>query len=292
MKYYKTTFKFSSTDASDAIDNETMNTARELCAALAGTAGYESFEDTDCGINGYVQKDLLDQDTLKEIIYAFPLEGINIDYKTEDAEDRNWNEEWEKEGFEPLIIEDRCRIHDIYHEVDGSYPIDIEIDAKQAFGTGTHNTTQMIVGQLTEMNLNGKRVLDCGCGTGILSIVASKCGAKEITAYDIDEWSVENTRHNAAINNVCNITPVLGDASILKGLNGTFDVVLANINRNILLNDMPAMADKMHAGTLYIISGFYSSDVPLLRSKANSLGLEYISQNSSEDWTLIIFKKL
>lgn len=289
MKYYKTTFKITSTNA---INSETMNTARELCAALAGSAGYESFEDTDCGINGYVQKELFDEETLKENLNAFPLEYVKIEYSTEEAEDRNWNEQWEQEGFDPIIIDGKCRIRDIYHEVSDSYPIDIEIDAKQAFGTGTHNTTQMIIQQLLDMDLSGKCVLDCGCGTGILSIVASKCGAKEVVAYDIDEWSTENTRHNAIINNVNNITAILGDVSVLNNIKDTFDVVLANINRNILLNDMPAMTSVMHPGSLYVISGFYSTDVPMLNQKAKELNLEFVCQHTSEDWTLVMFKKI
>ncbi len=289
MKYYKTIFKTTSTYT---IDSEMMDTARELCAALASAAGYESFEDTECGVNGYVQKDMFDEDMLKESLNAFPIEGIKIEYSTEDAEDKNWNEQWEQGGFEPIIIDGKCRIHDIYHEVNDSYPIDIEIDAKQAFGTGTHNTTQMIISKLLDTDLSNKRFLDCGCGTGILSIIASKCGAKEIVAYDIDEWSVDNTKHNAIINNANNITTIHGNVSVLNDIKEQFDVVIANINRNILLNDMPEMVKVMQSGSLYIISGFYSVDVPILVQKAEELSLEYVCQQSSDDWTLLVFKKL
>lgn len=292
MKYFKTKFLIKSTDGS-ILSHEMLNTARELCAALAGYAGYESFEDSACGIDGYVQQNLLDRDALEASFNEFPIEEITVEYSTSEAEDKNWNEAWEKEGFSPIIIGNKCRIHDIYHPVEKNdeFAVDIEIDAKQAFGTGTHNTTRMIVGEMLDMDIKSKHVLDCGCGTGILSIVAAKCGAGKITAYDIDEWSVDNTRHNAAINNVHNIDVMLGDVNIIKGIEEKYDIVLANINRNILLNDMPALSQKMKSGTVFIISGFYSEDVPVLKEKAASLGLAYDSMNSSENWTLLKFIK-
>lgn len=271
-------------------DETTLSTAREICAALAGYAGYESFEDTAEGVDGYVQQSLYDNDALAASFAEFPMEGISISYSTSEAEDKNWNEEWEKEGFAPIVIGDKCRIHDLYHEAEGSYPVDIEIDARQAFGTGTHNTTRMIVGKLLDMDMKGKRVLDCGCGTGILSIVASKCGATSVVAYDIDEWSVDNTKHNAAINKTENIDVRHGDVGVLKNVTGTFNIVLANINRNILLADMPAMREKMQPDTVFIISGFYSEDVPMLREKAEALGLDFVEEKSSENWTMLVFK--
>lgn len=291
MKYYVTKFKINATNTS--LDEASMATARELCAALAGYAGYESFEDTPEGVNGYIQQSEFNEESLNAAFMEFPLEGAKVEFSTEVAEDKNWNEEWEKEGFEPIVIADKCCIHDIYHAAgsDTPYPIDIEIDAKQAFGTGTHNTTRMIVGKLLCMELKGKSVLDCGCGTGILSIVAAKCGATDIVAYDIDEWSADNTRHNAIINHTEGINVLLGDASILNSVCQTFDVALANINRNILLNDMPTICSKLHTGSTLIISGFYSTDVPMLTEKAASLGLSLCEQQSSDDWTMLVFSK-
>ena len=293
MKYFKTKFIVTCSNTGARPDETTLVTARELCAALAGYAGYESFEDTEKSIDGYVQQNQLDESALTAAFSEFPMEGIHISYTTAVAEDKNWNEQWEKEGFEPIVFNDKCRIHDIYHKYDdcSHYLIDIEIDAKLAFGTGTHNTTKMIVNELLEMDIQGKRILDCGCGTGILSIIAAKCGAKDIVAYDIDEWSVNNTSHNAAINNVHNIIVKLGDVNILNNIDGTFDVVLANINRNILLNDMPAMATKMHPDTEYIISGFYSEDVPMLKEETEELGMKCLKQVSSDNWTLLKFIK-
>lgn len=293
MKYFKTKFEVKSIDG-EYLDETTLATARELCAALAGYVGYESFEDTPCGVNGYVQQETYDVDMLNAVFAEFPLEGAVVEFSTCEAENKNWNEEWEKNGFDPIVVNNRCMIHDIYHTPSDAvkYPIVIEIDAKQAFGTGTHNTTQMIVAELLDMDLHGKSALDCGCGTGILSIVSVKCGAVHVVAYDIDDWSVENTRHNAIINNVANIDVLFGDAKVLNEICGTFDIVLANINRNILLNDMSAMVRKMNNGAYLVISGFYAEDVPVLKEKADKLNLEYISMRTLDNWTLLKFRKL
>ena len=292
MKYFKTKFTVKSSNG-DQPDSNTLSTARELCAALAGYAGYESFEDTAYGIDGYVQQDMYDETTLKESLLGFPLEDITIEYSTQEAEDKNWNAEWEKNGFEPISIGGKCLIHDLFHPIHNTddYPINIEIDAKQAFGTGTHDTTRMIVSKLLDIQLKGKRVLDCGCGTGILSIVASKCGANEIVAYDIDEWSVENTKHNAAINGVDNITTLHGDSSVLDTVESSFDVILANINRNILLADMPAITGKLNMGALLIVSGFYSEDITILENKAEALGLTCDGSDSRNEWAMLAFRK-
>ncbi len=291
MKYFRTKFTIVCKDTDKKPNETTLETARELCAALAGYAGYESFEDKEYGIDGYIQKETFDKDALTASFSAFPLEDVKVTFETCEAEDKNWNEEWEKNGFDPIIINDRCRIHDIYHKVNDTYPIDIEIDARQAFGTGTHNTTRMIVKQLLNMDVYGKSVLDCGCGTGILSIAAIKCGASNAVGYDIDEWSVENTRHNATINGVENLTAIHGDAHILCNMQEEFDIVLANINRNILLNDMPLMVSRLKDGGTLILSGFYSKDMDLLTNKAKELGMEFKTKDISEDWTLLCFTK-
>ena len=149
----------------------------------------------------------------------------------------------------------------------------------------------MVIAALLEQQLQGKRVLDCGCGTGILGIAASKLGAKEIIGYDIDEWSTHNATHNASINNVTNMQVMLGDASILKEVKEKFDVVLANINRNILLSDMPVFASLMTIGSTLIISGFYSSDVPLLEEKAAELGMEITGIKTDNEWTCLTLNK-
>jgi len=163
------------------------------------------------------------------------------------------------------------------------------IQAQQAFGTGTHQTTQMIISVLLSQELRDKRLLDCGCGTGILGIVASKLGANDIMAYDIDEWSVENARHNAQINQVNNLHVLQGDAKILSQINGLFDVVVANINRNILLNDMPMFREIMSEDAVLILSGFYADDIPMLKEKASSLNLSLTEVKEKDEWRACVF---
>ena len=275
MKYYEVDFNLSPT-SSDACD---------LLAAIAGEAGFETFEETDNGLKGYVQQQLFDREQLDLLLQSFPFPGVNVSYTVTEAEDRDWNEQWEQEGFEPIVVNNRLVIHDGRHLPEQTYPLSIEIDAHLAFGTGTHETTRMVCATL--LGLSPHRVLDCGCGTGILGIAAMKLGANECVAYDIDEWSVDNTRHNAVINQV-ELTPLLGDATILNKVEGTFDLVMANINRNILLQDMPRFREKMAPRAFLILSGFYTDDVPLLTEKAASLGLKPVSQKEENGWACIL----
>ena len=281
--------------------------AQDLLAALTAEAGMETFEETETGLKGYAQQQLFDEEALQQSISDFPMDGVTINYTICEAEDKDWNEQWEQEGFEPIIIRGEklevrgeksadIMIHDGRHlPTDISHPtstIMIEIDAHMAFGTGTHETTRMICRQLMGMNLKGKRVLDCGCGTGILGICALKLGAESCVGYDIDEWSADNTRHNAVINQVDNRLDVLcGDASVLKGFGAEFDVVLANINRNILLQDMEHFANVMVPEATLILSGFYQSDCKPLEEKATSLGLRPIAVMTEGDWACCKIEK-
>ena len=297
MKYFEVEFTISpfSGDASD------------LLAAMVGEAGFETFEETATGLKGYVQQSLFQEDALRSCIDDFPFEGTSIIYNVREAEDRDWNEQWEQEGFEPIVIsrnEDggtrdevspALVIHDGRHLPQCDSEISIEIDAHLAFGTGTHETTRMICAELISLShsltSSPSRVLDCGTGTGILSIAALKLGATQAIGYDIDEWSVDNARHNAVINRVDDrFTSLLGDSNVIDTIDGQFDLVLANINRNILLADMPRFVSKMHQGSLLILSGFYTADSPLLIEKAQSLGLSLKSQNQDQDWACLVFQ--
>lgn len=289
MKYYEVEFLFRGPAG-------LMQDARDLMASDAGDAGFESFEETEGGMKGYVQQQLFDEEALKMFISTFPITAVTIEYDVREAEYRNWNEQWENEGFAPIVVGTRCVIHDGRHlppsRHDGtiSPEIEIEIDARQAFGTGTHETTRMIVTALLDMNMKGKRFLDCGCGTGILSIAALKCGATSAIGYDIDEWSTDNARHNAVINGVFeSFTSLLGDVSVLGGLDKEFDVVAANINRNILLADMAQICSKMAENAKLILSGFYQNDAELLCNKAEELGLTLEKTMSDSDWCCLVF---
>ena len=281
MKYFEVDFTISpySVDASDVL------------AAMAGEAGFETFEETVTGLKGYVQQSLFDLSVLKTALEDFPFEDTTISYDIREAEDRDWNEQWEQEGFEPIVISENLIIHDGRHLPDSTPDIAIEIDAKLAFGTGTHETTRMICSTLLELQPKG-RVLDCGTGTGILSICALKLGAQEAIGYDIDEWSVDNARHNAVINQIDNrFTSLLGDASILNKVEGTFDLVMANINRNILLNDMPQFVSKMNADATLILSGFYTDDCQTLIEKAQTLGLTLQQQKEDQQWACLVLTR-
>lgn len=286
MKYLVADFKI---ECQDGI----IQIARDLLTDALGEAGFETFEDTEDGIKGYVQESLFDENAMNDVISNFILPDVSISANIQEAEYKNWNEEWEEAGFERININDSITIYDARHD-DGNgiaSGISIGIETKQAFGTGTHETTRMIVSTLLNIDLKGKRVLDCGCGTGILGIAASKLGASEVVGYDIDEWSSENAIHNAELNGVGNMKVMLGDASVLKSVEGKFDVVLANINRNILLADMPAFVSEMADESLLILSGFYASDVDLLIEKAASLGLSKIDSKSDSEWTCLVLKK-
>ena len=293
MKYFVSHFTI------QCADGEFMQPAREITAAIAGECGYETFLDTDMGIDGYVQVDFYDKAMVEDALADFPMEGVSVTFTTDEVEDQDWNETWEQEeGFAPINIDNRLVIYDVLHpegheNEDGGAqsPIKIGIQARNAFGTGTHETTQMIVGALLDMDLKDKRVLDCGCGTGILAITALKCGAADAVAYDIDEWSADNTRHNAEINGVADKIEVFeGNANVLSHISGVFDVVLANINRNILIADMPAFKEVMaHGGTL-ILSGFYEDDVPLLVEEAENLGLKLEEKRENGEWRMLVLR--
>ena len=286
MKYYEVNFTIEA-------PAELMQDARDILSALAGEAGFETFEDTDEGVKGYVQQGLFDEALLKALIGDFPLPSCTVAYTVSEADDKDWNEQWEQQGFEPIVVNDTLVIHDGRHLPSDIRPqTSIEIDAHLAFGTGTHETTRMMVGQLMSLDLTDKRVLDCGTGTGILGIAALKLGAREAVGYDIDEWSADNARHNAVINMVDGqFTSLLGDASILKEVSGQFDVVLANINRNILLNDMEAFVGKMAPHSTLLLSGFYEQDIPMLEEKAASLGLKKQTQQHDGDWACLMFMR-
>lgn len=284
MKYFEVDFQLSPL-SQDACD---------ILAALTADAGFESFEETQHGIRGYVQQPLLDRQALEDIVNNFPIMGTNIIYTINKAEDKDWNEQWEQEGFEPIIVgNNRLAIHDGRHLPSQPADISVEIDARLAFGTGTHETTQMICEWMLDMPMNGLRVMDAGCGTGILGIVALKLKANHVTAYDIDEWSSDNTRHNAVINRVdSQLSVYCGDASLLDTKTADYDLVLANINRNILLNDMPRFCQIMKQDAKLILSGFYTEDIPLLEARGKELGLTLTGAKNRDKWASIIMQRV
>lgn len=284
MKYFEVDFQLSPL-SQDACD---------ILAALTADAGFESFEETQHGIRGYVQQPLLDRQALEDIVNNFPIMGTNIIYTINKAEDKDWNEQWEQEGFEPIIVgNNRLAIHDGRHLPSQPADISVEIDARLAFGTGTHETTQMICEWMLDMPMKDLRVMDAGCGTGILGIVALKLKANHVTAYDIDEWSSDNTCHNAVINRVdSQLSVYCGDASLLDSKTADYDLVLANINRNILLNDMPRFCQIMKQDAKLILSGFYTEDIPLLEVRGKELGITLTGAKNRDKWASIIMQRV
>lgn len=289
MKYYAVEFIIT-------CSSELRQTVRELLADEVASAGFESYEDTEKGIIGYVQVDMFDRPMLDDAISHFSIPDVTITYDITEAQQQDWNETWEKAGFDPIFIGDRCVIYDVRQQGNTPLsallaPLRIGIEARMAFGTGTHETTRMVVSALLDIPLDQCRVLDCGCGTGILGIVAAKCGAKEVVAYDIDEWSVENARHNASINGVENIEVLQGDSSVLSHVSGIFNVVLANINRNILLADMSKFCEVLNTNGTLILSGFYEEDAAQLIAEAASHDLALTETRNDHQWVCLKFKK-
>ena len=278
MKYFEVTFTTQPC-------NETTN---DVVSALAGEIGFESFVEWENGVQAYIQQNLFDKEALKEMVNEFPLPDTHITYTIQEAEDKDWNEEWEKNFFQPIVIGDRCCIHSTFHKDTPKTEYEILINPQMAFGTGHHETTSSIICELLDADLNGKNVLDMGCGTSILAILASMRGAKAVTAIDIDDWCVNNSRDNIALNNIHNIEVKWGDAALLEG-HEPFDVIIANINRNILLADMSRYAACMHSGSELFMSGFYVEDIPAIQEKAESLGMTFLHHREKNNWAAVKF---
>ena len=225
---------------------------------------------------------------LNQVIADFPFDA-DITFTLESVVNKNWNEEWEKYFFEPIVIDDKCVIHSSFHKDFPMLEYDITIDPKMAFGTGHHETTSLMVSEILKMDFTDKTVLDMGCGTSVLAILASMRGAESLTAIDIDDWCVDNSLDNLKLNNINNIEVFLGDASLLPGK--TFDVILANINRNILVNDMHTYAGCLPENGLLFMSGFYTEDVPVIEAKARELGFSMQYFLHKNNWAVVKMKK-
>jgi len=276
MRYFEVTFKTTPCTA----------TVNDVLSAFLGEIGFESFVEESNGIKGYIQQPIYDEETLKEAIAGIPLENVTISYNAQLMEDKDWNEEWEKNFFQPIVIGNRCAIHSTFHKDVPKAEYDILINPQMAFGTGHHETTSLILEELLDAELQNKSLLDMGCGTSILAILAAMRGAKPITAIDIDTWCVDNSKENILLNKVDNITVELGDASSLQGRE-PFDVIIANINRNILLQDMSSYTACMHKNSEIYMSGFYITDIPMIQEKAESLGLQFIYHKEKNNWAVV-----
>lgn len=242
--------------------------ACDIVSAMLGEIGYDSFEMTDYGLKAYITADAFDEEALSQTLASILLNDTQTSFSVHELEDKNWNEEWEKNGFVPVLEEE----------------FGIKLSPKMAFGSGTHETTHQIVSMLMKLDLTGKSVLDMGTGTGVLAIAASKRGAKDVTAIDIEEHSVANAKENLELNGIYSTKVLLGDASAISGC---FDIIIANIHKNILSNDMASYVKHLTAnGTIYI-SGFFTSDVAEMTAVAEANGLMAASVTSDNGWAVI-----
>lgn len=248
--------------------------------------GFDSFDQNELGFRAYIPSHLFAEEKVQEVLQPYK-DQFTFGYEINLIPYKNWNEVWES-NFQALTIKDQLYIYADFHELK-EYPYQIKIHPKMAFGTGHHETTFQMAEVMLDVDFNGKSVLDMGCGTGILAILAHLKGAKSITAIDNDPIAADSCQENASLNNLTNATILCGDASNLKGL--SFDIILANINRNILLNDMKQYSESLLPGGLIMFSGFYTEDLEMIKESAQANGLIYQHHQSKNNWVVASFKK-
>jgi ribosomal protein L11 methyltransferase len=261
----------------------------DVIAAQLADLGFESFAECEDGMLAYVASNQYDEDTTRKQI-PHEMFGSTLYLSGKRIPGQNWNEEWEKNYFQPIVIGGECVIHSSFHSNIPQATYDILIDPKMAFGTGHHETTSLMLGELLKLDVKGKTFLDMGCGTAVLAILASMKGAIGIWGIDIDEWAINNALENTRLNHTSEITIQLGGAALLENTSD-FDVVFANINRNILLADMAQYVDNMKKGSLLYMSGFYENDIPVIREKAETLGLSWQGFVAKNNWVAVHFEK-
>ena len=258
----------------------------EILIAELGELAFESFIETEEGVSAYIQKDFWNEAILEDI-YILQNTEFKISYTIEDIEQVNWNEEWEK-NFNPIDVDGKCYVRAPFHEKSNA-EYEIVIEPKMSFGTGHHETTHMIIQHLLETDVKDKKTLDMGCGTAILAILAEMKGAKPIDAIDIDNWCYLNSIENAERNNCQHISVYEGDAELLKGK--SYDVIIANINRNILLNDMQTYVDCLIENGILFLSGFYTEDFEAINESCVSKGLNFEKDIVRNNWMSLKYKK-
>lgn len=260
----------------------------EILMAELAEAGFDTFLEVENGFEAYVEGDGYNEILVTEIGTKY--QGVtSLHFTFSQVEKKNWNEEWEK-SFSPIVVEGKCLIRASFHQVDKRYPYEIIITPKMSFGTGHHQTTWLMVKSMLKIDHVNKRVMDAGCGTAILSILASKLGAREVLAFDIDDWSIENATENAEVNQCNNIDIQLGALNEVD-LPGEFDIILANINKNVLQNEIKNYAGRLAVGGLMLLSGFFLSDISDLLKECAPHGLKETSRDERESWASLLLLK-
>ncbi|RYG00337.1 MAG: 50S ribosomal protein L11 methyltransferase [Chitinophagaceae bacterium] len=278
MQYIKAIFKFESIE----------DYQQDLLISDLADLGFDTFEDSENGFTAFVIKDNFNEQELKDLLSNYA-EDFKTHYTLEDVADENWNAEWEK-NFSPLIIDDVCYVRATFHEPQPSYPYEIVIDPKMAFGTGHHQTTTMVMQYLLAADIKDKGILDMGCGTGILAILAAKLGAQSLMAIDYDDICYQSTIENAALNNVTNLNALCGSKEVIP--DEQYDIILANINRNILLDQIGRYAEVLKPGGRIFFSGFYlDPDLGMITAECAKYGIKYDDNKQNGDWVAAQFEK-
>ncbi len=249
--------------------------------------GFESFIENENGFSAFAKKELFNENDVKTLFSSYT-DAFKIQYTSKIIEQQNWNKEWES-SFQPINVDGKCIIRAPFHQKEAPYQYDIIIEPKMSFGTGHHHTTQLMIQKLMKLDVTGKSLLDMGCGTGVLAILASMMKANPVTAIDTDEWSFENSIENMSKNNINNVVVHKGDAKLLAGK--IFNTILANINKNVLLADLPVYDESLEKGGNLLLSGFFETDVNELVQKAELLNLELKDKVVNEQWTMLHFIK-
>jgi len=260
----------------------------EMLIAELAELGFESFTEGNGEVMAYITEDSFSPSLLDEVFVAKDQRhGASFSWKL--IEEENWNKEWES-NFQPVVVGNQCIVRAPFHDKEGSFDYDIIVEPKMSFGTGHHETTQLMLEELLATDCEGKTVVDCGCGTGVLAIMAFKRGASKTKGFDVEPWACENTEENFERNG---ITDGIVECKGVESISGeVYDIVLANINRNILVGSMPQFAQSMHAGSTLLLSGFYRSDIDIITQAATSNGLSFISSREKNNWVACRFTKL
>lgn len=263
--------------------------ATDLLAYLLGEAGYESFVPDEKGLTAYVRAELFSDDAVRNALADFPFDAI-VTASSELVEGQDWNAEWERNYFKPIVVGDRCVVHSSFHTDVPTAEFDIVIDPKMAFGTGHHATTSLILTRLLDIDLSGRPLIDVGTGTGILAILAAMRGAVPVAGIEIDRFAWENACENVRLNSHPEIAMLCGDAALLEAL-APADVVVANINRNVILADIARYAAAMRPGATLLLSGFYEADCPMVEEAAIAAGLEPCGRTTRDSWACVELRK-